>query len=314
MARPQYPLLVALILTVSGGAAPLCAQQTAVRRYAVPDGPARGRVPVLFDLAGHVTGRRPPAPAVVLLDTLPPLWRRYGSMGIAFIVVVAAVVGVARYRVNRLLELERLRRQIAVDLHDDIGSGLAEIAILSEVARRGAHPEASAMLGHSAELARSLRESMDDIVWSVDPRQDRLLDLVHRMRQVTYSLLEVNGVEVEFTAPDDGDLRGIGLGPDRRRHVLLIFKEAIANIARHSGAQRARIALALARGRLDLTIEDDGNGFDPNAESRGQGLRSMRERAEELGARFEFRSTPGRATALDLSVPLKRPGRHRKPR
>jgi signal transduction histidine kinase/ligand-binding sensor domain-containing protein len=245
--------------------------------------------------------------ATLSFRVLPPLWRRGWFLALAAAALAAAAFWLHRFRRERAVALERLRLEIATDLHDDLGSGLAQIAILGEVARRDQGPRAAATLGEIAALARSLRESMADIVWAIDPRRDRLSNLVGRMRQVAYNLLEAEGVEVQFTAPGEREIDRIGLDPDRRRHLLLAFKEALANVARHAAASRARIEIAAAAGRLRLTVEDDGRGFDPQTAVEGEGLMSLRRRAAALGGSLEVRSAPGAGTTVELTVPLGRP-------
>ncbi len=202
-----------------------------------------------------------------------------------------------------------LARQIALDLHDEVGSGLAQIAILSEVGRRDATPATASLLAESAELARGLRSAMADIVWAVDPRQDRLVDLVRRMRQTAFNLLEADSLAVDFQAPPDGDLERVGLAPDRKRHLLLVFKETLTNVARHAAATRVDVALQLADGTLELEVRDDGCGFDPAARYAGHGLGSLRQRAAEMGAALSIDSAAGRGTTVRLRVPQARPRR-----
>ena len=208
------------------------------------------------------------------------------------------------YRVRQVLAIERIRRQVAIDLHDDVGSGLSQVAILSEVARRDAAPGAAALMTETAGLARAMRESLSDIVWAVDPRKDKLADLVRRMRQVAFNALEADGCQVEFHAPGDDRIERVGLAPDRRRHLLLIFKEAVTNIVRHAHASRVAIDLTLHSGAISLAIHDDGRGFDPGRRFDGHGLHSMERRAAELGAQLSIESTPETGTTMRVHVPL----------
>jgi signal transduction histidine kinase len=124
------------------------------------------------------------------------------------------------------------------------------------------------------------------------------------MRAVAFAMLEDDGRRVEFSAPDEEAVERLGLAPDRRRHVLLVFKEAVANAARHSRAGSVRIGVRLDGRVLCVEVEDDGAGFDPSRDGAGTGLRSMRRRAEELGGRLEVDSEPGRGTRVRLSVSI----------
>jgi signal transduction histidine kinase len=200
--------------------------------------------------------------------------------------------------------MERVRRQIATDLHDDVGSGLAQIAVLSEVARRDAPPGAGDRMAAVAGLARTVRESMGDIVWAVDPRRDRLLDVVRRMRQTAFDLAEADGIRVDFVLPDEGEIESLVLPPDHKRQVYLVFKESMTNVVRHAGARNVRVTLEAGRTLLTLMIEDDGRGFDPEASHAGLGVASLRRRADQLRGRLEIVSAPGRGVKVRLEVPL----------
>src|SRR5215467_7974825 len=116
---------------------------------------------------------------------------------------------------------------------------------------------------------------MSDIVWAIDPRRDTQQDLVRRMRQFAIEMLGSRGAGVRMEVL--GDDQPQRLGPDFRRQVFLVFKEAINNAARHSGCSTVDIEVRMDRKGLNLKVEDDGTGFDPaGADGGGQGLTSMR--------------------------------------
>lgn len=242
--------------------------------------------------------------ASVRVTITPPFWQRWWFRASVLGAIAGVLVLAHRYRVRQVLAIERIRRQVATDLHDDVGSGLSQVAILSEVAKRDAAPAAAALMTETATLARAMRESMSDIVWAVDPRKDRLADLVQRMRQVAFNALEADGLRVDFRAPGEGEIERVGLPPDRRRHLLLVFKEATTNVVRHAQASHVWIDLALQGGALRLAIRDDGRGFDPRQGFDGHGLQSISRRAAELGARLTIESSPGRGTTLQVLLPL----------
>src|SRR5207302_4526624 len=129
-------------------------------------------------------------PAFVEFQLLPPLWRRDWFVAGLLVLAAWALYALHHYRLNQLLALERVRTQLATDLHDDLGAGLAEIAILSEVAKRQERPRSMELLDGIADRARSLRGAMADIIWTVDPREYRVADLVQRLRQTAFSMLE----------------------------------------------------------------------------------------------------------------------------
>ena len=161
---------------------------------------------------------------------------------------------VYRYRVARLLEMANMRTRIATDLHDDIGANLTRIALLSEVAKQGA--EQDGPLASITRIARESVSSMSDIVWAINPKRESLIDLTRRMRQHADEIFTQRGIELRFTAPNATDSRKLGV--DVRRDLLLIFKEAVNNAARHSNCSVVDIALKAEGSRLVLTVADNG--------------------------------------------------------
>ncbi len=242
-------------------------------------------------------------PAIMKFTIQPYLWQRWWVRLLAAVLACAAMYAAYRRRVTRLLEVERLRTRIATDLHDDVGSTLSQIAILSEVAH--ARPPENGRedsLSHIAEISRQLVDSMSDIVWAIDPEQDRLGDLTRRMRRFASDLLEQNDIQVRFEAPAEN--RNPLLGADVRRHVFLIFKESLHNMVRHAGCTGAEIRLSLAGGGIEMTITDNGKGFEAAEVRRGRGLASMTERAKQLGGTLTLDSRRDCGTSICLRLPL----------
>jgi ligand-binding sensor domain-containing protein/signal transduction histidine kinase len=246
--------------------------------------------------AVHAAGVVSPWSAQASFTVRPPFWRSAWFLGACTSAAAAIAYALHRSRVRRVLALERIRTQIATDIHDDMGSGLAQIAILSEVAKRQGGDSARSHMDEIARLARGMRDSMSDIVWSIDPRKDHFTDLVQRMRQVTFNLLEAEGVAVEFKAPSESDIVDIPLGPDRRRHLLLMFKELVSNVARHAHATRVSVEIGVTPDSMSVTVTDDGRGFDVGADSRGHGLPGLRRRADGLKASVDIDSKRGAGT------------------
>jgi signal transduction histidine kinase len=257
-------------------------------------------------LVRAIAADRVTTPATVSFVILRPVWQQPWFLTGALALTLLLAAAVHRTRVSRLLAVERMRTRIATDLHDDIGSGLSQIAVLSEVIRqrRPEDPEIARPLDRIATTARELVDSMSELVWAINPRRDSLVDLSQRMRRFASDLLPARGIALTFRAPAGVD--EIRLGADVRRHVFLVFKEAVNNLARHSGAAHANLDLSVDAGRLILVVADDGCGFDPAADDRGQGMASMRSRARAAGGTLEIDSAPQRGTRLRLQVPLGR--------
>jgi ligand-binding sensor domain-containing protein/signal transduction histidine kinase len=261
-------------------------------------------------------------PAAVSFTILPPVWGRWWFLALAAAVLSIPVSLIVRYRYQhkraeqslhrekeeRLRELEEVRRRIATDLHDDVGSSLTQVSLLAEVARRamnGAGDFASEQLSVVAKVSRELVDSMSDIVWAVNPQKDTLDDLTHRMRRFASDLFTAQQIDFQFLTPDlDQDVK---VGPNLRRELFLIFKEGVNNIARHSRCARADLEFRFEGDKLHLKMTDDGRGFDASQEGAGNGLVNMRARANSFGGDIAIISERGFGTTVTVTVPLKHP-------
>ena len=192
-----------------------------------------------------------------------------------------------------------MRLRIASDLHDDVGSNLGSIALLSQSAHREADASSAPAFREIHRLAQDTAESMRDIVWFINPDEDQLDKLALRMKEAAAMLL--SGTKWEFSTPDELPIHS--LSPEFKRHVFMIFKECLNNIRKH--AQAANVVIQLkAPSTLELTIRDDGIGFDPALRACGHGLDNMERRADENGWQLRIVSRPGAGTTVHLSAPL----------
>ena len=240
-------------------------------------------------------------PATIQFEIAAPIWKRWWFTSLVVGLITLTMYTVYRSRLNRLVELERIRTRIATDLHDDVGSGLSQVSILSEVIRRrGDHNEGVAeQLLTIGVLSRDLVDSMSDIVWAINPATDRLSDLSHRMRRFASDVLVAQGVKLTFEVSLAGnDFR---LKPEMRRELYLIFKEAVNNAARHSRCTEVKVSLTVTGSALGLLVQDNGVGFEVESENDGNGLSNMRLRADKLGGELRIRVTKG--TSMSLVVP-----------
>jgi signal transduction histidine kinase len=269
-----------------------------------------------YDLQVRATSRTGTfvSPPATLQWNLPaPLWRRGWFMGAMLAIVAGVVVVIVRQRVQRLLAVERIRTRIASDLHDEIGASLTHIALLSDITKRQAasgRADTQAGLDKIASVSRELVDSMSDIVWSINPKRDRLSDLIGRLRWFATELAEPRGVVVTLNARDgENDL---SLDPDTRRALYLISKEAIHNALKHSGARALSLDIVRKDNGVEARVTDDGRGFEATAVGQGNGLINMRQRAAAMGGSLELHSTPGKGTSVVLFVPLRPDSRRRK--
>jgi ligand-binding sensor domain-containing protein/two-component sensor histidine kinase len=245
-------------------------------------------------------------PAAITFIILRPIWQRWWFLTLVLLVIGAVAYAAYRYRVGRIVEMERVRTRIATDLHDDIGASLSLIAMLSELAqrqRRQGTAKIDESLSAIAEVSRESVGAMSDIVWAINPRKDRLSELIKRMRRFASDVLGAREILLKFEAAIPSDVE---LEADARREILSIFKEGVNNIARHASCSTATVELSTAKHWLTMMLGDDGCGFDTANQMDGNGLDNMRQRARKLGGELEIVSEAGCGTRLTLRAPLTR--------
>ena len=257
-------------------------------------------------------------PAVVEFTVLAPFWQRRWVLTLAAVCTCALAFVVHRSRVRHAIAVERVRSQIAADLHDGVGASLSRIAILSEVVRQQAHsalPDAMPALTAISDNARAVIDDMSDAVWFIDPQVDNLQQVVIRARAMASELFDGQRIRWSVEATDSAS--GVSLASEQRRHVYLIIKEALTNVLRHAHATNVVVLVTASRGRLRLEVTDDGIGLDAKArhgstgQGGGRGLENMRRRASALGGSARIvPASQGRGTSIVVDVPVTHPHVH----
>jgi len=247
----------------------------------------------------------------------PFYWQTLWFKGVCFsgLIIATGVIVflVVRRRTMRRLEtlerqqaLEKERSRIARDMHDDLGSNLTRIVMLSEPDQTGtgASPASDAALGEINETARDMTLKMSGIVWALNPEYDSLESFADYVGKISHDVLGKAGIPYRLDLPIDLPARS--LSSPLRHNLLLAFKEALHNIIKHAGAARVLVSLKLEKESFILHIEDNGKGFDaPRQDLRqGNGLANMKHRLAEIGARFELESQPGHGVCIRFIVPL----------
>lgn len=259
-------------------------------------------------------------PSVISFRILRPVWQRWWFLILAALVISFLIYSLYRYRVRQLLKLERVRTRIATDLHDDIGSSLSQIAILSEVVRQkigGSSNGVNQPLEMIADTSREMVDSMSDIVWAINPDKDYLSDLIQRMRRFASDILDAKDIAYQFDF--DEKHRDVSLGADIRREVYLIFKESINNLVKYAEATMVEMSARIENNFLVVRVEDNGKGFVLSEAPviaggfvsekdydgfGGNGLINMRRRAENLGGRFSIESEMNAGTTVEIKIPI----------
>jgi ligand-binding sensor domain-containing protein/signal transduction histidine kinase len=264
--------------------------------------------------------------ASLSLTVLRHFWQTWWFIGMLTLGTITAVAGGARVLEKRRMQmrlkhleqervLERERTRIAQDLHDMMGAKLCRISFLSEHARRcegvpvELQEEMSAISGDSREVLQSL----DEMVWAVNPQKDSLDHLVSYIGQYAQEYFRKTGIECELVVPDRVPVQP--LSSQSRHHLFLAVHEALTNVLKHSGATRTKIVMTCRDAKFELEVSDNGKGFDstfdasesPNsAAGFRNGLGNMRRRLAELGGTCVVASRVGNGTTVQFVLSLNR--------
>jgi len=256
------------------------------------------------------------------MTVLRHLWQTRWFIAVAGITLMALVVGVVRgiekAKLHRRLEkleqeraLERERTRIAQDLHDQMGAKLCRISFLSEHARRGqlGSDEMEEQITSISDASREVLHSLDEIVWAVNPQNDTLEHVASYIGQYAQEYFQMTGIECALDIPTQ--LPPHSLSSQMRHHLFLATHEALTNILKHSGATTATISMSSRDAAFEMTVSDNGKGFDssaarlnPDALSSGDGLMNMTKRLTDVGGHCWIESAPGKGTKIGFTIPL----------
>ncbi len=200
-------------------------------------------------------------------------------------------------QLQRILMAQKIRNNIASDLHDDIGSTLSGIMLMSELAKKQPG-EAGNYFDQIKENSRTIIENMNDIVWAVNPKNDSMSEILSRMQSFASGLLEKKNITLEFV-PDPG-IESVRLGMEERKNFYLIFKETIHNAFKYAQCTKVRVQLYHDDKAITMKIEDDGKGFDTAKKYMGNGLHNLQKRADEMQGKLQINSIQGKGTIILL--------------
>jgi signal transduction histidine kinase/ligand-binding sensor domain-containing protein len=215
--------------------------------------------------------------------------------------MVEEIASICSAKISRYFVEEQIRSKVARDLHDDMGSSLSSINIMSKIALEKNDPTISSNYFKSIrENASLMQERLGDIVWAINPQNDTLEKVIIRMKEFAAEILEPQNIQYEFV--EQGDMIHTRMDINTRKDFYLIFKESINNAAKYSGCKKVAVHLSHFPDTLTLRMQDDGQGFTPSLNGSGNGLKNMKYRAQAMGAKLFIESTPGNGSSVLLIV------------
>ena len=206
----------------------------------------------------------------------PPYWATWWFRTLAILLIAFILYRLYLFRIKNILAIQRIREKIASDFHDDIGSALSSISIFSDVANKQLQQElprekTREIIDRISYHSRDMLDAMDDIVWTVNPKNDSFKNLTVRMNEFAIPLLEAKNIQFEINIQPD--ILNSRIKMETRKNLFLVFKECINNSVKHSGCSLMKVVLQRSNNQLELTISDNGKGFDINAPSGGTALK-----------------------------------------
>ena len=229
-----------------------------------------------------------------------------GGILLFLLIGVFTIFVLNRNKLKRLQEAEKLRNRIASDLHDEIGSTLSSILLISGMAKNQTaiadNDKSNKMFTKIHSDSQHVMESVDEIIWSVNPVHDSLKGILLRLREYAIPLAESKNIVLDFTV-DEG-IEHLTLPMEIRRNLYLIIKEAINNLVKYSEANQASVHFTKDKKDIITLVQDNGKGFDTLMNTTRNGLKNMKLRASEIGAKIDILSSQEIGTSIRLSLSI----------
>lgn len=269
--------------------------------------------------------------ASINIEIAPPFWQTWWFYLLTIVSVVSIIVLIHNYRVGvkveQMRQIERVRKKAAADFHDELGHKLTKISLFSELIRRSydsVSPENLDYLNRISDISGNLYNGMRDFLWTLDPSKDSLYEVVIRLKDFGDEFFDKTGISFQVQGISRQSLEEISLTMDWKRHIILMFKEAMNNILKHSACRNVMLDVSVEDNFLRIVLRDDGVGFFPAEmqgakkqvtpasistlpsqdtsaapvvvkvpKTAGLGIKNMKERARKLNADFTILSSNG---------------------
>lgn len=245
-------------------------------------------------------------PATYNFSVTTPFWRQWWFIVLCIIAIGCILHALYRYRINQIIKIHKVRDAIAADLHDEIGSTLTNINILTNLTRRniGITEKAEDFLKRISEEAVATQHSLDDIIWSVNKDNDSMESTVWRMRRYASELFDEAGVQYNIELEEG--IEEIKLVMQQRKDLYLLYKEAINNIAKHARSTKVSIDIRIMNQTIEMDIKDNGIGFLPGEAPHRNGMKTMHARVEKWNGTIKIDTIARQGTQISIALPIAR--------
>ncbi len=235
---------------------------------------------------------------------IPSFWQTWWFYFLIATGLSAGVYVLFRYRLNQKLKLFEMRNRISQDLHDEIGGSMSGINLLSQVAaeklQHNKPEEAAEYLVKVKNYTQDVIEKLSDMVWVFNPQNDSIEKLLQRLKSFALSIAVSKNIQVHFATEKESGMINVSIR--QRKAIYLISKEAINNSFKYAVCSNIYYSLNSTGSKWRLQIQDDGKGFITTENKKGNGLKNMQARADEIGATFSIQSQPGVGTIITLEL------------
>ncbi|MBN8672564.1 MAG: hypothetical protein J0L56_00440 [Chitinophagales bacterium] len=242
----------------------------------------------------------------LVIKIRPPFWRTWWFLGLVIFAITAILFWLDKLRLQKLRATEAVRTRIATSLTEDMSNSLSSINISSELAKTKVDTDTQRTkeyINQISDTSNRMVQSMYDMVWSIDPKNDTMEDTMQRMKSFAAEIENIHHVSIDFDT--DRQVEQLGLDMELRYELLCIYKEAVTNAARHADGRFIKISLRYSRPKLVMMILDDGKGFAmDSAAMLGRGISEMRRRAAAINAILYIESEINTGTVVKLEMPV----------
>lgn len=230
-----------------------------------------------------------------------PFWRTWWFIFLSISVILLIIYSIYRYRLNRLVEMQRVKDRISADLHDDLGSRLTSINLLSAISQNQKIPVSKVLKRIEKEVQAS-SEALDEIVWNIKLTDESVEEILAKMIRYAGETLENSNIEYRIIKNED--FGSVNLTMYKRRELFLLSKEILNNIVKHSKAKNVTIEVKKDEQKIVLVFTDDGRGFDPEQITHRNGLVNLRKRIKSWNGDLKISSEKNKGTRIEISVPI----------